>query len=90
MVLSGIDTTEALVEAGKMAKAGKKVWAIPYDYKDACSEAPEVCLGVPYFNWGPAYVKASSLVKDGKYTQYWEWYAPDWTDINGENTRLAS
>ena len=36
VVLSGIDTTEALVEANKMAKAGKKVWAIQYDYKDGC------------------------------------------------------
>ena len=33
VVLSGIDTTEALVEGGKMAQAGKKVWTIPYDYE---------------------------------------------------------
>ena len=36
VVISGIDTTEALVEASKMAKAGKKVWAIPYDFVGAC------------------------------------------------------
>src|SRR4030042_1499704 len=63
VVLSGIDTTEALVEANKMAKAGKKVWAIQYDYKDACKEAEDVCLGVPYFNWGPAYLKAINMFK---------------------------
>jgi len=86
VVMSGIDTTEALVEAGKAAKAGKKVWAIPYDYKDGCKEAEDVCLGVPYFNWGPAYLKAVKLVMDGKWTQYWEWNGPDWKDINNPDT----
>jgi len=86
VVLSGIDTTEALVEAGKMAKSGKKVWAISYDYKDGCKEAEDVCLGVPYFNWGPAYIKAVKLVKDNKWTQYWEWNGPDWKDINNPDT----
>ncbi|MCX6030285.1 MAG: BMP family ABC transporter substrate-binding protein [Chloroflexi bacterium] len=86
VVLSGIDTTEALVEAGKMSKAGKKVWAVQYDYKDGCKEAPDVCLGVPYFNWGPDYVKAIKLVQDGKYAQYFEWNGPDWKDINNPDT----
>ena len=86
VVISGIDTTEALVEASKMAKAGKKVWAIPYDFVGACKEAPEVCLGVPYFNWGPAYVKAIKAVQDGTYKQYWDWNGPDWKDINNPDT----
>jgi simple sugar transport system substrate-binding protein len=86
VVISGIDTTEALVEASKMAKAGKKVWAIPYDFEGACNEAPEVCLGVPYFNWGPAYVKAIKAVQDGTYKQYWDWNGPDWKDINNPDT----
>lgn len=86
VVISGIDTTEALVEASKMAKAGKKVWAVPYDFVGACNEAPEVCLGVPYFNWGPAYVKAIKAVQDGTYKQYWDWNGPDWKDINNPDT----
>jgi len=86
VVISGIDTTEALVEASKMAKAGNKVWAIPYDFVGACKEAPEVCLGVPYFNWGPAYVKAIKAVQDGTYKQYWDWNGPDWKDINNPDT----
>ena len=86
VVLSGIDTTEALVEANKMAKAGKKVWAIQYDYKDACKEAEDVCLGVPYFNWGPAYLKAINMVMENKWTQYWDWDGPDWKDINNPDT----
>jgi len=86
VVISGIDTTEGLIEANKMAKAGKKVWAIQYDYKDGCREAEDVCLGVPYFNWGPAYLKAVKLVMEGKWTQYWDWNGPDWKDINNSDT----
>ncbi len=86
VVLSGIDTTEALIEASKFAKAGKQVWAIQYDYKEGCKEAEEVCLGVPYFNWGPAYLKAVKLVMEGKYSQYWDWNGPDWKDINNPDT----
>ncbi len=86
VVISGIDTTEALVEARKLAAAGRKVWAIPYDFKGACREAPTVCLGVPYFNWGPAYVKAVRLVQTGTYHQYWDWNGPDWKDINNPDT----
>ncbi|PKO20616.1 MAG: BMP family ABC transporter substrate-binding protein [Chloroflexi bacterium HGW-Chloroflexi-1] len=86
VVISGIDTTEALVEAGKLAKAGKQVWAVQYDYKEGCKEAPEVCLGVPYFNWGPAYVKAIKMIQDGKWAQYWDWNGPDWKDIDNPDT----
>ena len=86
VVMSGIDTTEALVEANKLAKAGKRVWAVPYDFQHACAEAPSVCLGVPYFNWGPAYVKAITMVQNGTYQQYWDWNGPDWTNINNPDT----
>lgn len=86
VVVSGIDTTEALVEANKMAKAGKRVWAVPYDFKNACAEAPSACLGVPYFNWGPAYAKAIQMVQAGTYKQYWDWNGPDWKNINNPDT----
>jgi len=85
-VMSGIDTTEALVEANKLAKAGKRVWAVPYDFKNSCAEAPSVCLGVPYFNWGPAYAKAIRMVQAGTYKQYWDWNGPDWRNINNADT----
>lgn len=86
VVISGIDTTEGLIEANKRAKAGKKVWAVQYDYKDGCREAEDVCLGVPYFNWGPAYLKAMRLVMEGKWNQYWDWNGPDWKEINNPDT----
>ncbi len=86
VVISGIDTTEALVEAKKFADNGKTVFAIPYDYKGACEQAPEVCLGVPYFNWGPAYKAAIQSAIDGTWKSSWTWNGPDWKDINNADT----
>lgn len=82
VVISGIDTTEALVEASRFASEGQDVWAVPYDFEGACSEGPDVCLGVPYFNWGPAYVKAIGLTQSGSWEQYWDWNPPYWSNIN--------
>ena len=82
VILSGIDTTEALVVTKQRAEAGAKVWAIPYDFEGACDEAPNVCLGVPYFNWGPGYVKIAEQVRDGKWEQHWTWAGPYWKDVN--------
>ncbi len=86
VVVSGIDTTEALVEAKKMSDAGKKVWAIPYDYIGACEEAPSVCLGVPFFNWGPSYRNQAENLLQGAWQSGFVWAAPDWSDINNPDT----
>jgi simple sugar transport system substrate-binding protein len=86
VVISGIDTTEAMTEAKRLSDAGQAVWSIPYDYKGACDAAPEICLGVPYFNWGPAYVKTIQSAIDGKFTSNFQWNLPDWTDINNPDT----
>ncbi len=86
VILSGIDTTEAIVVAGQRAEQGETVWAIPYDYEGACAEAPDICLGVPYFNWGPAYVNYVQKVQAGTFEQEWIWAGPDWTDINNRDT----
>ncbi len=82
VVVSGIDTTEALVVAGQLADEGQEVWAVPYDFESACNEAPDVCLGVPYFNWGPAYVEVIEAVMDGTWEPAWDWNYPYWEDIN--------
>jgi len=89
VVLSGIDTTEGLVEAGKMRDAGKTVWAIPYDYKDACAESAEYCLGVPYFNWGPSYTEQINKIADGTFAAGFDWLGPDWSDINNPDTSMV-
>ncbi len=86
VVMSGIDTTEALVEAKKMQAAGKKTWAVAYDYKTNCGVAPEICLGVPYFNWGPAYVQAINNAINGTWKEDFQWNGPDWKDINNPDT----
>jgi simple sugar transport system substrate-binding protein len=89
VLISGIDTTEALVVANQRAAEGAAVWAVPYDYEGACAEAPAICLGVPYFHWGPAYVEAVKAVQEGTWTASWEWPGPDWTDINNPDTTVV-
>jgi len=86
VVISGIDTTEAIVVAGQRAEAAEPVWAIPYDYEGACAQAPEICLGVPYFHWGPAYVEIVESVMDGTWEPSWDWNPPDWDDLNNPET----
>jgi simple sugar transport system substrate-binding protein len=86
VLVSGIDTTEAVVVAKQKRKEGKNVWAIPYDYIGACEGADDVCLGVPFFNWGPSYVDFIKAVKAGKWESKWIWVGPDWKDINNLDT----
>jgi simple sugar transport system substrate-binding protein len=86
VVLDHLDTTEALVRTGQLAQAGKKVWAIGYDFKDACSVSPEVCLGVPYFNWGPGYLKIAQSVIDGTFKPTFTWDDPGWSNLNDSTT----
>ncbi len=89
VVISGIDTTEALVQAKKFTDAGKPVFAVPYDYEGACEQAPEVCLGVPYYNWGPSYTAAIQEAIDGTFTNTWEWVGPDWNNINSDTSMVG-
>ncbi|NTW03408.1 MAG: BMP family ABC transporter substrate-binding protein, partial [Oscillochloris sp.] len=89
VIISGIDTTEAIIEANKATEAGKQIYAIPYDYKAACDQAPAVCIGVPYFNWGPSYLKVINEAQAGTFKQSWEWIAPDWKNINDPDTSIV-
>jgi simple sugar transport system substrate-binding protein len=86
VIISGIDTTEAIVVAGQATAGGKSIWALPYDYEGACDEAPDVCLGVPYFNWGPSYTTFSQSVIDGSFNVKFDWMEPDWNDINNHDS----
>jgi simple sugar transport system substrate-binding protein len=89
VVLSGIDTTEGIDVTGQRAAAGESVWSVPYDYEGACDSAPDVCLGVPYFNWGPAYLSTATEVKDGTWVQTWDWNPPYWGDLT-DNSKTAA
>jgi simple sugar transport system substrate-binding protein len=86
VIISGIDTTEGLTEAKKAADAGKEVFAIPYDFVGSCEEGASVCVGVPYFNWGPAYLETITAAKEGTFKSNFQWNAPDWADINNPDT----
>ncbi len=86
VVISAIDTTEAVVVARQKRNAGATVWAMPYDYVGACEGASDVCLGVSYHNWGPAYIHFGESARTGRWKQEWLWLGPDWTDINNPDT----
>jgi simple sugar transport system substrate-binding protein len=89
VVISGIDNPVNLGEAQKLTAEGKQAWGVAYDYVAACDAAPEVCIGVPYFNWGPEYVKAVSSAQDGSWKSQFIWAAPDWTNINNPDTSIV-
>lgn len=86
VVISGLDTPEALNVAMQRRKTGAKTFAVAYDYKDGCAAGPEACLGVPYFNWGPAYLETVKAVKAGTWKPGSPWNAPDWKDLNNPDT----
>ena len=81
VVLSGIDTTEGIDVSGQRAAQGAAVWSVPYDFEGACESAPEICLGVPYFNWGPTYLDTATNVGNGTWAQSWDWNPPYWADL---------
>ncbi len=85
VVLSGIDTTEGIDVTGQRAAQGAAVWSVPYDFEGACESAPEICLGVPYFNWGPSYLETATNVGNGTWEQSWDWNPPYWPDLT-DNT----
>ena len=89
VVISGIDTTEALVQARSATEAGNTVYNVAYDFEGGCDEAPEVCLGVAYFNWRPFYLRYIQAAIDGTFAPAFEWLGPDWTNINNLDTSYA-
>ncbi len=90
VIISGLDTTEALIVAGQMKKEGADVSAIPYDYEGACETAPEACLGVPYFNWYSGFAHFINSAKSGTWKKEWLWLGPDWADINNPMTSTVA
>ena len=82
VVISGITATELPVLAKQIREKDKTVWTIPYDNADACEGLSDVCLGVPFFNWGPGYLDFIKAAKSGKWKRRWTWLKPDWKAIN--------
>ncbi len=86
VVISGIDTTEALTVADQRKKEGADVSAIPYDFQGGCDTAPNACLGVPYFNWVPGYSHFINSAINNSWKKEWLWLGPDWSDMNNNMT----
>jgi len=82
VIISGTDTTEGLVVAGQRYDAGEEVWNVAYDFYGACDEKPEVCLGVPYFNWGPSYLDLISAAMEDNFVATFDWVGPNWDDLS--------
>jgi len=86
VVISGIDTPDAIVETQKAHNAGKEVWALPYDHETACERGPDACVGVPYFNWYPEYMKMVNELKAGTWKPGFVLFGPNWKDLNNPDT----
>ena len=82
VVLSGIDTPEVPTVARSVAETGKKVYFLHYTLPRGCSFAPELCLGVPTYNWGSLYLRLAQAQKDGQFKGEFIWADPFWQDIN--------
>jgi simple sugar transport system substrate-binding protein len=86
VVISGITPSETPVLAKQKNQEDKTVWAIPYDNVGICESEFDVCLGVPYFNWGPGYLNFIKAARSGRWASKWIWRGPDWKDINNRDT----
>lgn len=86
VIVSGLDTTEAVTVARQKRDQGQMVWAMPYEYINACQTGPEVCLGVPYFSWGPDYLKLIRQSMSGQWESRFIWSSPDWADMNNPDS----
>ncbi|NES95604.1 MAG: BMP family ABC transporter substrate-binding protein [Desertifilum sp. SIO1I2] len=86
VVMTGIDTPEAAVQAKKAADSGKNVKFLHYTLRSGCNLAPDVCVGVPTYNWGPSYLKLIQDAQAGNFQSQFIWADPDWQDINNPDT----
>ncbi|MBA12553.1 MAG: BMP family ABC transporter substrate-binding protein [SAR202 cluster bacterium] len=77
VVISHIDTPEALIVTDQRASSGEDVLVVGYDYENSCDQAPSVCLGVPYFNWGPSYTNVAKSVGNDSFKATFDWVEPE-------------
>ncbi|WP_394826749.1 BMP family protein [Pendulispora albinea] len=89
VVMTGLDTPEAAVQAKKAVEAGKRVRYLHYDFKKGCDVAPDACLGVVYYNWTPSYLDAIQKAKEGKFVGDFVRPAPDYANMNGESSSIG-
>lgn len=86
VVLSGLDTPEAAVQGLRAAAAGTEVSFLHYGLRSGCDLAPEICLGTPYYNWGPSYRDAVMAALSGEFEGEFIWAPINWEAINDIDT----
>jgi simple sugar transport system substrate-binding protein len=59
---------------------------VPYNSAGACDEAPDACIGVPFFNWGPSYLATVEAVQNAEFEAQWQWVPPDWDNLDNLHT----
>lgn len=62
VVVTGADTPGPVQVAGE-----RGVWGVGYDSRNACTFDEDACLTVPYWNWGPEYVRIVQSMQDGTF-----------------------
>ena len=85
VVMSGIDTTEALVEAGKMRAGRQEGLGRPVRLQGRLRRGSERVPGRPVLQLGPGLRERHQAVQAGQW-KYWEWNGPDWSDYNNVDT----
>lgn len=86
VIISGIDTAEASIVASERYENGEEVYVIPFDFRGACEEVENVCIGVPYFNWGPFYTTYLENYIIGEPLNGFFMLDPDWDNMNNLQT----
>jgi len=61
------DNSRTVEAVEKAHQGGKQVYSIGNDNVDACKFGPNSCIGVPYWNWGPLYVRLFEAIHKGTY-----------------------
>lgn len=86
VIMGGIDTPDVAIQVAKHRADGKDVYSLPYDHPEACAKGPEACLGVPYFNWYPEYMRLAEAQKTRTYQPDFVWFGPNWNDFDSMDT----
>ncbi|NUP10846.1 MAG: BMP family ABC transporter substrate-binding protein [Polyangiaceae bacterium] len=65
VIAHGSDNGRVVEAVEKAHDMGDDVWSIGNDNIDACKLGPSSCIGVPYWNWGPLYVRIFDQIHRG-------------------------
>ena len=68
VIVTGADTPGPVKAASEKGK-----WGLAYDSDNACDLAGEGCIGVPHWNWGPAYAEIIEEVRNGTFKPKGRW-----------------